>query len=303
MARPALLSPRRYLAGGYGLALPDGFSYATLRTTIMRAQSMVDRYCNVPRQPNIFDWRGGTMTDERQQWRLVNPLAYGPGARRVYPNTQPIKTVTAFHLDLGLTYMIEIPPDQLYINPMEGYVEVVALSPIVIAYYPQAVALGLYNPVARLSYTYGWTFPVTGDVLEADTSLQFSAAYGNWSSTISPTVYFDGVEVDTADYSVNSDDGVITFTTTTAPDVGAEVTADYTYLAPSAIPDAIGLTTTMLLGSSRMAQRGMTGLQSIKVAEVALTAFQPSQTTTRNGVAIPSEAADLLGDFVFGSIF
>lgn len=303
MARPALLSPRRYLASGYGASLPDDFSYATLRTTIVRAQSIVDRYCNVPRQPTPFDWRGGTMTDERQQWNLVNPLAYGPGARRVYTNTGPIKTVTAFHLDLGLTYTIEIPTDQLYINPMEQYVEVIALSPIVIAYYPQAVSLGLFNPIARVSYTYGWDFPVTGDVLEADNPSQFSAAYANWSTLVVPTVYFDGTEVDPDDYTVSYDDGIVTFSAGNNPGVGVEVTADYTYLPPSAIPDAIGLTTTMLLGSARMAQRDMIGLQSIKVAEVALTALAPSQTTTKNGATIPSEAADLLDGYVFGSIF
>lgn len=304
MPSQTLLSPRRYLASGFGLTLPDNFSLATLRSTIIRAQSLVDRYCNVPKQPNPFDWRGGTMTDERQQWKIINPLAYGPGARRVYVNAGPIKTVTSFHLDLGKTYMVAIDPtDDLYINPMENYVEIVAINPTIVGFYPLAVNLGLYNPIARISYTYGWTFPIAGDVLEADSPTQFSASYGNWDRAVTPIVYFDDVAQSASGYTVNYDDGTILFALASAPTPGVEVSADYTYLAPQPVVDAVGLTTTSLLGSARMAGRGMTGLQSIKVAEVALTALQPSQTITKNGAAIPVEAANLLDGYSFGSVF
>lgn len=300
MARTTLLSPRRYQRMGFGLALPDGYSLSTLRTTLIRAQGEVTRYCNAPKLPQPFDWRGGTMTNERQQWRLVNPLAYGPGARRTYLNSGPIKSVSSFHLDLGLTYSVEITPgSNIYINQMEQYLEIVALNPIVIAYYPLAVSLGLHNPIARVTYDYGWTFPIAGDVLEAETTTQFSASYGNWDSTVIPVVYLDDV-VQTTGYTVDYDDGVITFDV--APDVGVEVTADYTYTAPDPVVQAIGLTATSLMGNARMAQRGMTGLQSIKVAEVALTALQPSQMVTKNGATIPAEAASLVDGYVFGSV-
>jgi len=304
MSRTTLLSPRRYLRQGYGQALPDDFSLSTLRSTLVRAQNEVSRYCNVPKQPDPFDWRGGTMTNETHQWRIINPLAYGPGARRVYTNAGPIKTIVDFHLDLGKTYLIAIDPtDNIYINAQEQYVELVAINPTIAGFYPLAVNLGLYNPLARISYTYGWTFPVTGDVLEADSPTQFSASYGNWDSTLLPDVYFDDQLVDPGDYVVDYDDGTITFTLQTAPDPGVTVTADYTYLAPSEVVDAIGLTATALIGSSRMAQRGMAGLQSIRVAEVALTALQPSQLVTKNGASIPAEAASLVDGYVFGSVF
>lgn len=305
MARATLLSPTRYLRSGYGLALPDGFSLSTLRTVIARAQNEVNRYCNIPKQPNPFDWRGGTMTDETHQWKIINPLAYGPGARRVYTNVGPIKEVTAFHLDLGKTYLVTIDPGpNIYVNAMEQYVELVAINPTIAGFYPLAVNLGLYNPIARISYTYGWTFPIVGDVLEAESPTVFTAAYGNWDVTVIPVVYIDDTPVSTSNYTVNYDDGQITFTSAAAPTVGQVVTADYTYSCPSEVVDAIGLTATSLLGSARMASRGMTGLQSIKVAEVALTALQPSQMVTKNGATIPAEAASLLdGAYTFGSVF
>jgi hypothetical protein len=240
------------------------------------------------------------MVGEQHQWKIINPLAYGPGARRTYLNCGPIKTVTAFELDLGKTYMVEITPeDGIYINKMEQYVEIVSVNPTIVGFYPLAVNLGLYNPIAKVSYTYGWEFPVEGDVLEAESPTMYSAAYGNWDRDVTPVVYLDDVEQGSG-YTVDYDDGTITFATAPAP--GVEVTADYTYLAPSSVVDAIGLTATGLLGSTRMAQRGMTGLQSIKVAEVALTALQPSQMVTKGGATIPAEAASLLSGYVFGSV-
>ena len=305
MARATLLSPSRYLRSGFGQALPDGFTLSQLRTTLARAQSQVDRYCNVPKQPTPFNWRGGTMTDEQHQWKIINPLAYGPGARRVYLNCGPVKTVTDFHLDLGKTYMVAInPANDIYINKMEQYVELVAINPTIAGFYPLAVNLGLYNPLARISYTYGWTFPVSGDVLEAESPSQFSATYGNWDAAIPPVVYLNNVIESSANYAVDYDDGTITFSSANEPTVSETVTCDYTYLAPDPVVQAIGITATSLIGLSRMAQRGMTGLQSIRVAEVALTALQPSQLVTKNGASIPAEAASLLdGGYIFGSAF
>jgi hypothetical protein len=300
MARATLLSPTRYLRQGFGQALPDGFTISQLRSTLSRAQTRVEQYCNIPKQPSKFDWRGGTMTNEQQQWRIINPLAYGPGARRIYTNAGPIKAVIDLHLDLGKTYMVAIDPtDGVYINRIEQYVEIVAVNPTIVGFYPLAVNLGLYNPIARISYTYGRSFGVAGDVLEAETPSLFSATYGNWDNVIPPIVYIDDAEQDPGDYVVNYDDGTVAFDT--EPDVGTEVTADYTYLAPDAVVQAIGITATHLIGESRLASRGMIGLQSIRVAEVALTQMQPSQMVTRNGSSIPAEAADLLGGFVFGS--
>jgi len=303
MARPLLLSPQRYLRSGYGMALPSDFSLSTLRTILTRAQDQVNRYCNVPKLPNAYSWLGGTMTDEKQQWIVANPLAYSEGVRRVYVNAGPIRTVTDFHLDLGQTFRIAVDPSQLYVNTMERYVEIVALNPAIVGYYPLAVNLGLYQPIARISYTYGWSFPITGDVLEAETPTVFTAAYGNWDPAIAPTLYFDGTPVDPADYTVDYANGQITFTSQAAPNVGVVVTADYTYLAPSEVVDAIGITATNELAKSRIAARGMIGLSSIKVAEVALTAMSPSQMVTKNGASIPADAADLLTSYSFGSVF
>lgn len=299
MALATLLSPQRYLRQGFGLA--TDLSLSQLRSTLIRAQSRVDQFCNVPKQPSKFDWRGGAMLNEQHQWPIVSPLAYGPGVRRVYVNAGPIKTVTALSLDLGKTYLVTLDPTtDVYINKIEQYAEIVSVNPTIVGFYPLAVNLGLYNPIARISYTYGWSFDVTGDELEAESPTLYSAAYGNWDQTLPPTVEIDGSPVSPGDYTVDYDNGQIAFTT--GPTPNQVVTASYTYLAPDAVVQAIGITTTALLGASRIAARGMIGLQSIKVAEVALTQMQPSQMVTKNGASIPAEAADLLSGYSFGSV-
>lgn len=302
MARATLLSPARYQRMGYGLALPDGYTLSTLRSALIQAQDRVSRYVGAPKLPQPFDWRGGTMTDEQHQWKIVNPLAYGPGARRTYLNAGPIKTVTAFSLDLGKTYLVTLDPaTDIYVNKMEQYVEIVAVAPTVVGFYPLAINLGLYNPIARVSYTYGWQFEVAGDVLEAESPLIFSGAYGNWDSAVAPAVFLNDVEQDPADYTVNYDDGTITFAT--APGPGVQVSADYTYTCPSPIVDAIGMTATSILGSARLAQRGLTGLTSLRVAEVSMTAMNPGAgMSAKNGVSIPVDAAALIDGFNFGSV-
>ena len=302
MTRRLVLSPQRFLRMGYGQALPSDFSMSTLRTVLSQAQDQVSRYCAVPKMPQAYDWRGGTMTNEKQQWKVSNPLAYGEGVRRVYLNSYPIKAITDFHLDLGLTFSIQVPNDQLYLNAQESYFEIVALSPTVVGYYPLAVNLGLYQPIARVSYTYGWQFDITDDVLESETPTVFSGAYGNWIASPAPVIYFDGVAVNPADYTLNGDDGQVTFTDTTKPSPGVVVSADYSYAVPDEIVQAVGITTAHLIGMSRIAARGMTGLQSIKVAEVALTSMYPSKTAVRNGVILPEMAALLADGYTFGSI-
>jgi len=185
----------------------------------------------------------------------------------------------------------------VYVNSIEQYCEIVAIAPTIIGNYPLNINLGLYNPIARISYTYGWSFEVAGDILEAESPTVFSGAYGNWDSTIPPVIEVGGNEIDPADYSIDYDDGTLTLDT--APVPGELVIASYNYTVPSPIVDAIGCVTTDELTTIRMNQRGMAGLSSLRVAEVALTRAQPR--ILNNGTSIPLDAAALLQGYVFGS--
>ena len=139
-----------------------------------------------------------------------------------------------------------------------------------------------------------------GDECEAESPTLYTASHGNWSED-PPTVYVDGMEIDPSDYTINTDDGSIAFIEAATPAIQETVSVDYTYTLPDAIAQATGIVATGLIAESRMASRGMIGLQSLRVAEVAITALQPSQMASKNGVSIPLTAASLLGAFTMGS--
>ena len=299
--QPSYLSPARYLAGGYGVDTTD-LTTVQLRNKLVQATNMANRYCNVPKLPQAFDFRGGTMTDERHQFPAVDPLAFGPGARRVFLNAAPVKSVSSFILDLGLNNHITIDAaTQLYVNTMENFVEIVAVNPVVVGWWPP-YPIALYEPIARVTYTYGKTFTATGDELEAQSPNLFMASFGNWQEGGAVTVAIDGVEVDPADYTVNESDGTVAFASGSEPTVNTVVTADYTYTLDGSIADGVAEIATYLLGLRTTAQRGMLGIQSLRVAEVAISAFSPAQMVTKNGVSVPASAAQYLDGFVYGSV-
>jgi hypothetical protein len=298
MANVSYLSVNRYLRGGFGIDVPADYSRATLRNKLVQATTVVNSYCGAPSQPQAFDFRGGVVTGEQHQWPYIDPLLVKSGSRRVFLNQRPLVSVESFVLQLAENYTVTLnPATNVVVNKMEGYAEVVALTPVISGYFPVGWNFGLWNPLAVVDYTYGWTFGVVGDECEAESPTIFTASHGNW--TVASAVYIDGVEQDPDDYTIKLDDGSITFDT--EPDIDSVVTCDYTYNLPDAISQATGIVTTGLIASARMASRGMLGMQSIRVAEVALTALQPSQMVNKNGVSIPSEAADLLGRYTIGS--
>lgn len=298
MAQQSYLSVNRFLSGGFGIQ--TDMSRAALRNTLMRATTLVNRYCATPSIPQAFDFRGGTVTGEQHQWPYVPPLLIREGSRRVYLNQRPIQEVTGFQLQLAENYFVTLDPaTNVVVNRMAGYAEIVAIAPVISGYFPIGWNFGLWNPLAIVDYTYGWSFDVVGDECESETTVLYTASYGNWVGA--PVVYIDDVEVSSSEYTYRGDDGSIRFTGT-APAPQQVVTVDYTYSCPDAISQATGLIATNLIGESRLAARGMIGLRSIRIAEVALTQMSPGEMTSRNGVSIPVSAANMLNGFTMGSI-
>ncbi len=293
-------SPLRYVHGGYGIT--DTGTALSLRNKLVQASAAVDTFCNGTLLPDKHDFRGGTVTDEQHIWKPPTPLLNEPGARRIFLNHRPIRTLTAFSINYTNTYSITLQPSDLMVNTPSGFVEIVASQPTVIGYPPLGFWFGLYEPFVLASYTYGWQFVAGSDVLEAVSPSVFMASHGSWLEDGAVSVAIDNVEVDPADYTVNTDDGTVTFADGEEPTPDQVATVSYAYTLPSAIETATAIIATGLMGEARMAQRGMLGLQSIRVAEVAITALQPSQMVTKNGVSIPAQAAALLGGYVMGSV-
>lgn len=295
------LSPLRFRNAGMGIDVSE-MSPLSLRGKLTQASAAVDTFCNATLLPERFDFRGGTVTNEQHIWQPPTPLLNEPGARRIFLNHRPIRTLTAFSIQYTNSYSITLQPSDLMVNTPAGFVEIVASQPTIIGYPPLGFWFGLYEPFVLASYTYGWQFAAVGDVLEAVSPSIYMASHGSWLVGGDVTVVVDDVEIDPGDYRVNTDDGTVTFNTGSEPTPDQLATVSYTHLLPSAIETATAIIATDLMGQARIAARGMIGLQSIRVAEVAITALQPSQMVSKNGVSIPASAANLLGGFVMGSV-
>lgn len=302
MAGQSYLSPKRFALGGFGIDT-SGFTAAQLRQKLVQATAVVDTWANRVMEPQRADMRGGTITGEQHTWHPPDMLLDRPGDRRVYPNAGPIRSVTGFAIQYTTTYEITLPPDNLYINQQAGYVEIIASQPTIIGFPPIGYWFGLSEPVCTIDYTYGWLFAVADDPCEADSPLLYYASHGNWLPAGDVTISVGGVEIDPGDYTLNRDDGSVLFDSAAEPTPGQEVLASYTYTLPEAVSTASGIIATASIGQSRIAARGMIGLQSLRVAEVAITQMGPSNGgVTRNGVTIPQSAAALLAPYAMGTV-
>ena len=301
VAAQPYITPKRFSLGGFGIDV-SGVNQIALRATLRRASTMVNTWCNGSQIPQPFDFRGGTVTGEQHIYHIPNPLVIFPGSRRVFVNQRPLRAVTGFRMRFTATYEITLPTSNLFVNTNEGWAEIVASQPTIIGFPPLGVWYGLYEPVIEIDYTYGHQIAIADDECEAASPTLYYATYGMWDTTAAITVKIDGVtKTVTTHYTTNAADGSITFVT--APTPAETVTVSYTTTLPDAITQATGLIAVDLLGQSRVAARGMVGIESMKVAEVAITQMRGTADdyVTKNGTRIPAQAATFLAPYALGS--
>lgn len=293
------ITPDRFRAMGFGLDLTD-VEEVELRQTITRASALIDAYCAVPMAPQKHDFRGGTITAEQHAWPLPDiSMISRVGTRRVYPLHRPITEVTAFRVDFTNSFGLDITPSNLYVNYVENWAEVVSLAAVVSGVYPVGINFGLYTPVAKISYKYGWSISETGDYLEPTDADEYRGNHQWWHTSPAPKVYIDGV-LQTIGYSINYDEGTVVFADNlTASQV---VTADYNYKLPDPIAEATGFMVAHLLGERDLQQKGMAGIGMMRVAEVELRREgmgRRAQTVTEE---MEPEIAALLAPYVYTTV-
>jgi hypothetical protein len=107
------LTPQRFREMGLGIDTSE-LDDSELLSLINQATAVVNAYCNVPRIPQMHDFRGGTITSETHTWRYpVNSLDIGQ--RREYLFHWPILAISNFRIYVTNTQYIEIAPTELMI--------------------------------------------------------------------------------------------------------------------------------------------------------------------------------------------
>lgn len=290
------MSPERFRVAGTGNDL-SSLDDVELTSVLTRATALVNAHCAVPRTPQMHNFAGGTITGERHTWFLGNEVT--ASRRRFRPWHTPVREVSQFRVLASEGTYLDINPDDLFINNAEGYVEVVALS-MGVGVYPVMANLALTSPVGEMNYTYGQDYSVTGEALLETDGLTFRSQHQYWATTPAPVIYkSDVAQTVTTDYTVDSVEGTITFTSSlSASDV---VTADYTYTLHENIAEATAIVASELLGERSLTSKGMSGLLEIQVAEVRLRRPMPTAMLSRERSSMPREAMVLLDPFIFRS--
>ena len=282
------VTPDKYRSMGYGIDL-TGIEDIELASTLDRAAAIAEAYCSVPMFPNKHSFFGGTVTGEQHDWTLPESPLEQP-RRRIWPDHWPIESIQDFKVKVTNTQYVQIGPSEIFINNADRYIEVVSLAFTGIGLFGALIpSIGLMRPVAEVSYTYGWTFQASGELLFPTDARTYRAANQFWYA--GPDVYINGVLADPSSYTVDSTEGTVTFNANLGED--DTVTADYTYKLPTEIRDAVGHIATFLLSAKQVQARGMGGLQSIKVGDVSMVADTARLTAENLSLLVP-EAAWLL---------
>lgn len=294
------VSPEKYRTMGFGIDL-EGIEDVELVSILSRASAIADGYCAVPRLPHPHSFLGGIITPERPEqhfWRLPES-DFDVGSRRVYPYHWPVKSVTQLNVRVTNTQYVRIEPTELFINNTDRYVEVISLIFTGVGLFGAIMpSLGLMKPVAEISYAYGENHDEVGEVLHPTDARTYRALNQHWT-TDSAKVYTNGVEVSATDYALDLMEGTVVFN---EPLVAQTiVTADYTHKLAWEIRDAVGMIATNLLGEREKQARGMTGVKSLKVAEITIT-NSGNKINSENLANVEPEAAWLLNGFKYMTV-
>lgn len=289
--------PKRFKKMGLGISL-TGIPDHEIREHLATAAVAVDSFCNVPTYPQRHSFKGGTIVNEQQGWT-------DHYRRRVYPLHTPIKEVSSIRIDATNNLYVDFTPDDYYVNVLEGYVELInfALTKVGIWGNAGVPSLGLSQPVALISYSYGRSLLAVDEEMvalpaesgEEDWS-EYMALNGYWDSDATVTIKKNGTALDPDDFSVDYDAGFVTLTS--AATESDELTASYTHKVPWEIARANALGAASFIGESKLAAKGMTGIESIEVEEVRLRRIG-SRSGAERGIALPAVAQDLLAGYVF----
>ena len=289
------MTPARFRIGGYGVAL-DAITDAELSTILQTSTSLVNAYCTVPTHPAEYDFRGGTVVDEEYAWPTGHDLL--PANTRALSRYTPIISIENFRIDITGSQYLGFTSDQLYLT--EGSIEIVAANTMGVGLFGAAIVppIGLDPPLAKWSVTYGYRFTARGEELFPSDALEYRAMNQWWWDDPEPVVYVDGTEIDPGDYTIDTEEGTVTFDAALEPN--ARVTADYDHRMPTAIAEGTALIGVQRLGERSLTSKGLHGLIELAVGDVRLRRDFPRAGVARHGIS--DEVMQLLDPYKFFTV-
>lgn len=288
------LTPQRYRSMGFGT--DDEIEDEQLLSIINRASLAVDRYCSVPMVPSRYSFRGGTVTDEEHDWSLGNGVNEPP-SYRLWPRSTPLKTVTDMKVYVTNLQYVDFDTTDLFLTKDSINITSLTVTSIGLFGAFTVPVIGLVTPVAKVTYTYGYDFDVVDEYVERTDGQLYRAQNQFWNAD-TPIVTVDGMPLaEDVGYTVDKNEGTVRFDDQQAP--GAIVEVSYGYTMPNEVSQAVGLTVAESIGRKELIEKGMSGVQSLRVGEIAIDKPRPRAATSNQSVNIPNEAKQLLDGLHF----
>jgi hypothetical protein len=290
-------------------------SNVELASLAAQATSIVNNYCIVPRQPQMHDFRGGTLVGEQHSWRYPE-TDFDIGQRRAYPFHWPVKRMSQFRIYVTNTQYVQVDTTGLFVNQSQKYVEVVSLALTSAGLFNALVVpnIGLATPVVRLNYEYGWAFHEPGEYLQSEDGQTFAAQNQWWFTDQdgedawgvpiggAPVIEVDGV-VTTTGFTINYDEGTVVFDANLP--ASTTVWASYYYKLPNEVQWGTGHVMAWLHSESEMRSRGMAQLENLQIGEVKMArprVFADNPNVSYDLSVLVPAAASLLASYRFDGV-
>lgn len=299
MTVPYLTEERLRVLGFVGNDDLEGLDSAQIKNILVAASAVVDAYCNVPRLPQPYSFRGGSVTDEEHDWFPGDSLT--PAQRRIFVRHKPIKAVSSLRIYVTNTQYTDFSVGELFLNKTLSAIEIVSFALTSSAPFGAFVLpnIGLQTPLARLAYTYGYEL-VADEGLEPTDAMTYRATNQFWDSDVEVVVTRNGTIVDEADYDIDYTEGTITFEAAQVSD--AFVEASYGYSLPQDIAIATGFVAYEMLTEKLLRDKGMGGVRSLRVGEITIDRGRDVGSQKAAAVDIPLEAQAHLAPWRFVTV-
>lgn len=272
-------------------------SSAEIRNIILSASAKADAWCNAPKLPQPYSFRGGTITEEQHDWSPGDALT--PAQRTIYVRHTPIKTVTALRIYVTTTNYTDFSVDELFLNRDTGAIEIISFALTSSAPFGAYVLpnIGLARPQSKTSYTYGYEFTETDEILEPTDAATYRATNQFWDDT-TVEVKIDGA-AETSGFTLDRIEGTVVFDDPQPAE--AVITASYGYTLPQDIALATGYIIRDGLHERDLSDKGMGNVRSLRVGEIQIDRGREF-VGTQSTIKIPLEAEGHLAPYRFVTV-
>lgn len=279
------LTPARYGRMGFGT---EAQSAADLRSLIRRAQVSIDRYCSLPLTPVRMSFRGGQVVGEEHGYDLGNGPTRPP-QKAFWPRNTPLISVEQLRIYVTNAQYIEFQTGELFLTKESIHVTSLTVTSVGLFGVATMPIMGLHTPIAKIDYTYGYSYDVVDEELSTEDSLTYWALNQFWTAA-DVTVKVNGTVVTTG-FTIDRNEGTIVFG---ASQGSAIVTASYTHPLLPEVAEAVGLTVESAISRHDLITRGMGGLRSLRVDDIEMERDSGTRTGQQRSLTIPDEAKQLL---------